>query len=86
MMKRILPIMLAICLLLCACASQADPAESTVETTAAPVAEATTAAAEQTTVPVEETTEATTAPTEVTLPEVELGLRNPLNGQPLDEE
>ena len=63
-MKRILPIMLAICLLLCACATEADPAESTVTTTEVQVE--TTAATEQTTAPVEETTEETTAPIETT--------------------
>ena len=82
MMKRILPIILATGLLLCACASEPDPAETTVATTTAPVV-TTTAATEQTTVAVEETTEATTAPTEVT--EAKL-YQNPLNGQMMAQE
>jgi len=88
MMKRILPIMLAICLLLCACASEPDPAESTVATTAAPAVETTVAAPEQTTAAAEETTEApeeeTTAPTEATEPDPGPHY-NPLNGQLMDQ-
>lgn len=81
-MKRILPIILAICMLLCACASDAESVETTVAPTNAPT-EVTTAPTEQTTAPVVETTEATTAPTEVTEPE---RFYNPLNGQVMDHE
>ena len=79
-MKRILPIMLVICLLLCACATEADPAESTVTTTEVQVE--TTAATEQTTAPVEETTEETTAPIETTEAQI---YYNPLNGEVIDQ-
>lgn len=86
MMKRILPVVLVICLLLCACASEAEPGETSVETTAAPVTEATAVATQQTTAPAKETMDVTTAPTEATAPVEDSQLRNPLNGQPMDEE
>ena len=80
-MKRILPVLLIVCLLLCACA-QNGPEQTTAPVTTAAVTEAptteaaTTAATEETTVP--ETTEATEPP-------VVIAYRNPLNGQPVEE-
>ena len=84
-MKRILPIILALCLILCACKSQPDSAETTSATTA-PVTTtsvATTAPATETTENAE-ATEATEAPVEVVLDPSGLH-RNPLNGEILDE-
>lgn len=84
-MKRILPIILALCLILCACKSQPDSAETTNATTA-PVtttSAATTAPATETTENAE-ATEATEAPVEVVLDPSGLH-RNPLNGEILDE-
>lgn len=89
-MKRMLPLLLVLCLLLCAC-SQNQPEQTTApKITTAPSVETTAAteATEQTTVP--ETTaptvpEETTAPTEVTEPtEPEVLFRNPLDGTPMD--
>lgn len=93
-MKRILPIVLALCLLLCACGSPAEPATEpsdasttlpTTEPTAEPTTEpATEPATEPTTEPATEpTTESTTEPTtEPTEPEIPC---NPLNGTVLEE-
>lgn len=76
-MKRILPLLLSFCLLLCGCNTPAEP----TETTTAPTTAATTApTTEATTAPTTEaTTEATTEPTE---PPVLY--RNPLNGEALE--
>ena len=80
-MKRLLPLLLAVCMILCACAQDAPaettaaPTETTVETTAAP-----TETTVETTQAPTETTAQTTAPTEA-----ELLFRHPLNGTPLAE-
>ena len=68
-MKRLIPALLALCLLLCACNGAETPA---TETTATPTTEATTP-----------TTEAAESPTEATEPPVVY--RNPFNGAILDE-
>lgn len=77
-MKRIIPLLLAACLLLCACSSPAastEPSETTTAPTTAPTAAPTT---EATTAPTTEpTVEETTVPAEV--------YRNPLNGEVLEE-
>lgn len=77
-MKRIVPLLLAVCLLLCACGSGLG------ETTQATTAATTEAPAEATT---EATTEAATEPTVETTETTEpvVLYRNPLNGSPLDE-
>lgn len=76
-MKRILLLLLTLCLLLCACGTPAEP----TETTTAPTTAATTApTTEATTAPTTEATiESTTEPTE---PPVLY--RNPLNGEALE--
>ena len=83
-MKRILPIILILCMLLCACNSSADPAETTAATTA-PATEDTTVAP-QTDAPAvtTEATDATEAPVEVTIVPTD-AMRNPLNGEPVDK-
>ena len=75
-MKRIVPLLLCMSLLLCACRTQAP----TPTTTTAPTV-ATTQATEPPTVP--PTTEATTAPTEETEPVILY--RHPITGEPLSE-
>ena len=76
-MKRFLPILLALALLLCACGAPAPATdattEATQESTTVPATEQTTEAA---TDPVTEPTEVTTEPAEI--------LYNPLNGEVLD--
>ena len=76
-MKRFLPILLALVLLLCACGAPAPATDATTEatqgTTAAPTTEP---ATEATTEPATEPTEETTEPVEI--------LYNPLNGEVLD--
>lgn len=79
-MKRLLALALALCLLmLCGCGK--DPVETEPSTEAT---EATTEATE-TTEATSEPTEATEEPTEVTEPTEPKQLRNPLNGEPIDE-
>lgn len=94
-MKRTMLVIMALCMLLCACTTTisdqtlppvttAAPAETTVpvETTVAPEpsTEATTVPVEQTTAPVE-----TTAPAETTAPtEPPVLFRSPLTGEPAD--
>ena len=74
-MRRVLPILLTVCLLLCGCGN-AEPTEpSTVPTTAAPTAAPTTQPA------TEPTTEPTTAPTEAAYL---YEYWNPLTGEELD--
>lgn len=77
-MKRFLPILLALVLLLCACGTPAPATDATTEatqgTTAAPTTEPAT----------EATTEPVTDPTEVTTEEPVLSYYNPLNGEALD--
>ena len=83
-MKRMIVILLCMCLLLAACGKQPEVTEPstqatnppTVETTAAPTTEPT----EATTEPTEATTEPTTVPTEA-----ELNYRHPLTGELLAE-
>lgn len=71
-MKRLIPALLALCLVLCACGAQESVPTTTVPTTtAAPTTEATTAP----------TTEPTTAPTTEPQPQ----FRHPLTGLPLYE-
>ena len=68
-MKRIAALLLAVMLLLTACAKTPDPTEPSTEATTAPT---------------ETTTEATTQPTETTqAPEAQY--HNPLTGEPLEE-
>ena len=75
-MKRIFALMLALCLLLCACASQ--PAETTV-----PPTETTAPTVPETTAPPETTVPPTTVPTEPTEPApIDT---NPLTGEALEE-
>lgn len=71
-MKRLIPIFLILCLLLCACNGDAS---ATPTTTAAPTTEATTPPTTEATVP--PTTEAPTEPPVL--------YRHPLTGEPLDE-
>lgn len=76
-MKRILPLLLIFCLLLCACSTPAEPTETTTSTTAATTAPTTAATTAPTAEPATEpTTESTTEPPVL--------YRNPLNGEPLD--
>ena len=80
-MKRFLPVLLCLCLLLCACQSEPEqPAETTTAPTAGSTPE-TTGTTEETSPPVtteatEETTPATTAPVVL--------YRHPITGEPLD--
>ena len=83
-MKRILPIILVVCMMLCACAK--EPAEQTTDAVITPTENVTTVPTteEPTTAATEETTEPVA--TEETVP-VEVGnFRNPINGTPLSEE
>lgn len=78
-MRRLIPLLLALCLLLCACNSNPEQTEPSTE----PSTAATTQPEETTKAP-EETTEPTTEPTEATTEPVEVAYRNPLNGEALD--
>ena len=85
-MKRVLPLLLIVCMLLCACTQKAPD-----QTTKAP--ETTTVPPAVTTIPPAETTEQTTIPeeTDVTVEETTapqeqiVAFRHPLNGMPLEE-
>lgn len=69
-MKRVLPVILILCLMLCACGSKEEAASAPTEQETVPT---------QTTPPTQP--EETTQPTESTEPEVN---RNPLTGEPVD--
>ena len=85
-MKRVLPLLLIVCMLLCACTQKAPD-----QTTKAP--ETTTVPPAVTTIPPAETTEQTIIPeeTDVTVEETTapqeqiVAFRHPLNGMPLEE-
>jgi len=81
-MKRILPVLLCLCLLLCAC--QSEPEQPATDATTVPTAEPTTTptteATEEATVPTTEATEETVPPTT----EVVVLYRHPITGEPLD--
>ena len=80
-MKRLIPFLLVLSLLLCACSSAPEQTEPSAE----PSTAATTQPVETTQPPTEETTEpATEATTEPATEPTESAYRNPLNGEALD--